>query len=121
PAPDDAFAALDERFDRTVGLGHGEHADDVAAIGADAVADRRGHVHHRGGIVVRIAAGGTRAVLAAQGPVDVVPARVVAADVAPRRVVDDDAAHIGDRDAVAHPVLVEIPDPGADVAFAQPG
>src|SRR3546814_1316314 len=62
PAQHRLLAALDERRDRLVGLGNGEHAGDAAA----GVTDRRGDVHDGGVLVVRVAAGRARAVLAAR-------------------------------------------------------
>ncbi len=55
-------------------------------------------MHHGTGLVIGIAAGRTRAVLPAQGAVDIVPLRIIAADVATLRVEHHDPAHIGHGD-----------------------
>ena len=112
PAQHRLLAALDERCDGLVGLGHRQHADDAAVT----VADRRGDMHDGGILVGGIAAARASAVLAAQGQVHVVPARIVPAEVAAAGIEHDDAARIGDVDPVARRALVEAPDLGADVA-----
>ena len=96
---------VDIGLQRAVGFGDRNHADDLLAI-----ADRRGDIHHRGFRVVRRLAAGTRAVLAAQGQVDVVPARVVLAHGLAEGIQQDDAARVGHVDAVVHRGLVHAPD-----------
>ncbi len=104
---DGALAGGDERIDAVVGLGQGQHPDQGAAIVR--IVDRRGHVHDRAVGIARGPRARARTVLAAQGAVDVVPARVVAAHVLPARVVDDDAAGIGHGDPVVDAALGEPP------------
>ena len=104
---DGALAGGDERVDAVVGLGQGQHPDQRAAIAR--VIHRRGHVHHRAGFIARRFRAGARAVLATQGAVDVVPARVVAAHVLPARIVDDDAPRVGNGDPVINAALGEAP------------
>ena len=58
----------------------------------------------------RVLAGGTGAVFAAQGQVDVVPARVVLADRHAAGIEQDDAPGVGDVDAVVHRTLFHTPD-----------
>ncbi|MCY1353415.1 hypothetical protein D9M69_397560 [compost metagenome] len=115
---DAMLAARDEGRHRGIGLGHGERADDAVPI-AITFAYRGGHVHHGTGLVLRIAARAARAVLAAQRQVDIVPARIVAAHVGAGGVVADDAAGVGDIDAVADAVLVPAPYVGIDRRLAQ--
>ncbi|MCW0417366.1 hypothetical protein NB689_003120 [Xanthomonas sacchari] len=111
---DAALAGDDERLDAAVGLGQGQHADQPLRVGR--IVDRRGHVHHR---VIGVAVGlgtGAGAVLAAQGAVHVVPARVVAADVLSARIEHHDARRIGEGDAVVDAVLGKTPDHRARIA-----
>ena len=70
PAEDHALAAIDERLQCAVGLGHRQHAGNRALP----VADRRGDMHDGGVRVLGCCRGRARPVLAAQGQVDIVPA-----------------------------------------------
>ena len=63
------FAALYHGQQGTVGLGDGEGAEDVVPL-----PQRCGHVHHRTGGIVGVAAGAAGAVFPAQGAIDIVPA-----------------------------------------------
>src|SRR3546814_13375063 len=82
--------------------------------------DRGGDVLDGGVLVVRVAAGRARAVLAAQGQVDVVPARVVAPHIAPGRVEHHGAARIGDVHPVVARLLADAPAARGDAAVGQP-
>ena len=118
PAQDHALAAGDERRDRLIGFGDGEHADDPRRI-AIAHGDRRGHMHHRAGLVVRIAARRPRAVATLEGEIDIVPARIILAQILAAGIEHHDAARVGHVDAGADLALGEAPDFGAEIAVGQ--
>ncbi|MCY1514982.1 hypothetical protein D9M68_495550 [compost metagenome] len=105
--------ALDVGLQRGVGLGHRDDADDPLAV-----ADGRRHVHDRGLRVVRVLPRGAGAVLAAQGQVDVVPARIVLAHRHAAGVQQYHATAIGDVDAVVDPGLAHAPDIRPRLALA---
>lgn len=70
----------------------------------------RGHVHHRRLGVVRHLTTGTGAVLATQGQVDIVPARIILAHRLAAGVQQDLAGGIGDVDAVIDRELAHLAD-----------
>ncbi|MNQ64822.1 hypothetical protein D3C85_792590 [compost metagenome] len=100
-----AFRAIHIRLQRAVGLGHSDHADDLAVV-----ANRRADVHHRRPRIVRVIARGACAVFATQGQVDVVPARVILPHRRPAGVQHDEALGVGDVDAVVDLILWQAPD-----------
>ncbi len=84
-----ALGAVDIRLQRTVGLGHGDHADDLPVI-----ADRRtdaATIEAGSSAALR----GARAVLAAQGQVHVVPFGTVLAHRCPGVEQQHDALGVG--------------------------
>ncbi|MCY1436189.1 hypothetical protein D9M71_523050 [compost metagenome] len=99
------FGAVDVRLQRAVGLGHGNHANELAVVD-----DRRPHVHHRGAFIVGVAAGGAGTVLATQGQVHIVPPRIVLAQGLATGVQQHDALRVSDIDTVADLVLGQPPD-----------
>ena len=110
------FAALYHGQQGAVGLGDGEGAEDVVPL-----PQRRGHVHHRAGGIVGVAAGAAGTVFAAQGAIDVVPARVVLAQIHPVRVVDHLAPSIDHIDAVLRLLFEVAVDQGVDGALVEAG
>ncbi len=110
------LAALYHGQQGAVGLGDGEGAQDVVPF-----PQRGGDVHHRAGGIVRITAGAAGAVFAAQGEVDVVPARVVLAQIHPVRVVNHLAFCVGHIDAVLRLLLEVAVDEGVDGVLVEAG
>jgi len=92
---DPPLAALNDRRHRQVGFTDAQHADNPPLIH-----HRRGDIHHRAGFIMRIAARTARAVLAAQGEPDIVPARIVLPCRLPAGVKHHLAPGIGQIDAV---------------------
>ena len=110
------FAALYHGLQGAVGLGDGEGAEDVIPF-----PQRGGHVHHRAGGIVGVAAGAAGAIFAAQGQVDVVPAGIVLAQIHPVRVVDHPAFCVGHIDAVLRLLLEVAIDEGIDGTLVEAG
>ena len=108
-----AFGAVDIRLQRAVGFGHGDHADDLALV-----TDRRAHVHDRRVRIIGHRPRRTRTVLAAQGQVHVVPARIILAHRDSAGVQHHLALVVGDIDAVVDLVLRQAPDTGRRLPLA---
>ena len=110
------LAALYHGQQGAVGLGNRERAQDLLPL-----AQGGGNVHHRAGGIVRIAAGAAGAVFAAQGAVDVVPARIVLAQIHPVRVIDHLAFSVDHIDAVLGLLFEVSVDQGVDGALVEAG
>ncbi|MNO75314.1 hypothetical protein D3C76_663510 [compost metagenome] len=110
------LAALYHGQQGAVGLGDGEGTQDLVPL-----AQGGGHVHHRAGGIVGIAAGAAGAILPAQGAVDVVPAGIVLAQIHPVRVIDHLAFSVDHIDAVLRLLLEVTVDQGIDGALVEAG
>ena len=107
---------LDELAEALHGLADADGADDRALAVARLLADRHRHVHDRGARIALDVGAGARAVAAAQGEKDVVPARVVGAELDAARIEDDRAPAVDDGDAQLDTRLLDAVDVGAEAA-----
>ena len=103
-----ALAAFDKSLHAGIRFGHRQHADHCIAV-----ADRCGHMHHRRHLVVGPAARAARAILALQGQIHVIPARIVAPYVAAAGIEQHDAVPVRDGDpvverALAHAIDIDV-------------
>ena len=96
---------LHKRLDGPARFAQADHPDQAAAI-----ADRRGHIHHRGGWVLRVRAGGARSVAPLQGQVHIVPAGKVLAFIFSSGVEQHHTGGTGDVDMGMNAIFFQTPD-----------